>query len=178
MAADFNPIKNLFKGGAEGIVKGLTDGAANIISKVKADPTKVAEYEKELEELKTNANLEALRIANEAEKIQLEREEAYLKDNQSARDSNARIQESDKASWLAKNVGYILDLFTATLWGTITIILFLRIFKVAAQDVDMVSLLALHGTVTAVFMNSITFHRGSSKGSEDKSKELRELRNK
>lgn len=178
MAVNFNPIKNLFKGGAEGIVKGLTDGAANIISKVKADPTKVAEYEKELEELKTNANLEALRIANEAEKIQSEREEAYLKDIQSARDANARIQESDKASWLSKNVAYIIDLFLATLWGTVTIILFLKIFKITATDVDMVSLLGLHGTVTTVFMIVVNFHRGTSRGSEIKSQELKELRNK
>lgn len=126
-----------------------------------------------LELLKAKADIE-LKNAT----LEKDIDEMYLKDMQDARGSNVKIQESDKASWLAKNVGYILDLFVAALWGTITIILFLKIFKIAAQNVDMVSLMALHGTVTAVFMNTVTFHRGTSKGSEDKSKELKELRNK
>lgn len=158
-------LKDFFKSGAEGLVKGVTDGAANIISKLKADPTKVMEAEKELEKLRLDA-------AQKSEELAVKADEMYLKDTQDARNANAQIQNSDKASWLAKNVGYIIDLFLTALWGTVTIILFLKIFKIAAQDVDMVSLMALHGTVTAVFMTVVNFHRGTSKGSEDKQKHL------
>lgn len=59
-------LKTLISGGIEGIV----NSAGNIISKFKADPTKVVEVEKELEELKINAALESERIANQAEEIQ------------------------------------------------------------------------------------------------------------
>lgn len=105
-------------------------------------------------------------------KLNLEEAKAYMADTQDARANNSRIQESEKASWLAKNVAYMIDLFLTVLWGGVTIILFLKIFKVAAQEVDMISLMALHGTVTAVFMTVLNFHRGTSKGSEDKSKQL------
>lgn len=128
---------------------------------------KVMAHEEKVEEL-----------AIEKLKVEIDKEKAYLADTQDARTNNTQIQESDKASWLAKNVGYCIDIFLSLLWGTVTIILFLKIFKIAAQDVDMVSLMALHGTVTAVFMNVVSFHRGTSKGSEDKSKELKQLRTK
>jgi len=115
-------------------------------------------------------------IESKASTLEKDIDEMYLKDTQDARNANARIQESENASWLSKNVGYILDLFLATLWGTITVIMFLKVFKIAAQEVDMISLMSLHGTVTAVFMMSVSFHRGTSRGSEDKSKELKAIR--
>ena len=124
-----------------------------------------------LELLKAKADIE-LKNAT----LEKDIDEMYLKDTQDARNANARIQESDKASWLSKNVGYIIDLFLATLWGTVTVIMFLKIFKVTTMDIDMISLMGLHGTVTAVFMTVVNFHRGTSKGSEDKSKELKAIR--
>lgn len=171
-------LQEIIKGGFEGI----GNAAANIISKFKADPTKALEFEKEIEELRLNAGNEAARIAIEAEKVKqdelriaLEEYKTTLADKASSRDMNAKIQESDKASWLSKNVAYMLDLFVALLWGTITIILFLKVFKVVAKDVDMISLMALHGTVTAVFMVTMQFHRGSSIGSERKQRQLEKL---
>ena len=165
------PLPNVFKKIADKFSGGFLSGAAEVIEKFVADPTKKMEAMKELETLK---------IKHEEFLIQTEKdlEVEYLKDTQDARKSNVSIQESDKASWLAKNVGYIIDLFLAGLWGTVTIILFLKIFKIAATDVDMISLMALHGTVTAVFMITVNFHRGTSRGSEIKSQELKELRNK
>lgn len=108
-------------------------------------------------------------------KLQQAEYEAMLKDTASAREQNVALQNSDKASWLSKNVAYIIDIFLTVLWGTVTIILFLKIFKIAASDVDMISLMALHGTVTAVFMTIVNFHRGSSKSSEDKQKHIVEM---
>ncbi len=157
------------------LVGGKAVEAADTIANI-ADKFIQTKEEKDafaLELLKAKADIE-LKSAT----LEKDIDEAYLKDVQSARDANARIQESDKASWLSKNVGYIIDLFLATLWGTVTVIMFLKIFKVTTMDIDMISLMGLHGTVTAVFMTVVNFHRGTSKGSEDKSKELKELRNK
>ena len=60
-----NPIKDLIKGG----IGGIADGIGSLISKFKADPTKVAENLAELEKLKITSELEADRIANQAEEI-------------------------------------------------------------------------------------------------------------
>lgn len=51
-------------------INGIGNTAANIISKLKADPTKVAEAESDIEQLKINASIEAEKIANQAEEIQ------------------------------------------------------------------------------------------------------------
>lgn len=150
----------------------IIDGAekiANIADKFIQTKEEKDAFALELLNAKADIELKAATLEKDID-------EAYLKDTQNARDTNARIQESDKASWLSKNVGYIIDLFLATLWGTVTIIMFLKIFKITATDVDMVSLLGLHGTVTAVFMTVVNFHRGTSRGSEDKSKELKAIR--
>ncbi len=106
--------------------------------------------------------------------------DSYLKDTQDARASNVAIQNSDKASWLSKNVGYILDLFLGAIWGATTLFIIGRALKLVDADhnADMTAVLSIYGTITAVFMISLQFHRGTSKGSEDKSKELKEMRNK
>lgn len=160
-------IGKLFAGSAGDIVDKLGNVADKFIQ------TKEEKEEFQLELLKSKADIEL-----KADTLDKEITEAYLKDTQSARDANAKVQESANASWLAKNVGYIIDLFLSVLWGTITVIMFLKLFKIAAAEVDMISLMALHGTVTAVFMTVLNFHRGTSRGSEIKSQELKELRNK
>lgn len=161
-------LQGLFKEGAKGAVTGVLDGAASIIGRFKADPTKVVEAESALEQLRVNSELRL-------QELDVQIEEAYLKDTQSAREQNMAIQNSDKASWLSKNVAYMIDIFLTILWGAVTTILFLKIFKITANDVDMVSLMALHGTATAVFMTVLNFHRGTSRGSEDKQKHINEM---
>jgi hypothetical protein len=128
--------------------------------------------EVDLEEVKAEIQAKVQDHLIEISKLQQAEYEAMLKDTASARDQNVSLQNSDKATWLSKNVAYIIDIFLTVLWGTVTIILFLKIFKIAASDVDMISLMALHGTVTAVFMTIVNFHRGSSKSSEDKQKHI------
>lgn len=58
-------IKDLLSGGFEGI----TNGAANIIAKFKADPTKAMEVEAELEKLKIQANMELEKLSVQIEEI-------------------------------------------------------------------------------------------------------------
>lgn len=145
------------------------EAIANIADKFIQTKEEKEAFQLELTKAKADIELKSSTLEKDID-------EMYLKDTQDARNANARIQESENASWLSKNVGYILDLFLATLWGTITVIMFLKVFKIAAQEVDMISLMSLHGTVTAVFMMSVSFHRGTSRGSEVKSKELKAIR--
>lgn len=50
-----NPIKDILTGGIGQAIDSVTDGAANIISKLKADPTEVVKSQTELEKLKNDA---------------------------------------------------------------------------------------------------------------------------
>lgn len=81
-----------------GAVEGLGNTAANIITKFKADPTKALEYEKELEQARLNATLEA-------DRIQLDFEKEVTKRIESENNSiTARWQaDMNSDSWLSKN---------------------------------------------------------------------------
>lgn len=147
-----------------GIIGGKTadivDSITNTVDTFVDTKGEKAERDLKIHEIVTK-HMEA--IASDATK----NVEMYLADTANAREMNSKIQ-GEKPSWLARNVGYIIDLFLTSLWGTVTVILFLKVFKLAAAQVDMISLMALHGTVTAVFMTVVNFHRGTSKGSEVK----------
>ena len=92
----------------------------------------------------------------------------------SARDMNAKVQESASASWLAKNTAYALDI------GIVTATIFLAWFAfmkgVPDANKELVymalgSLITMSGTV-------LNFHRGSSQGSKDKTSEIQLLKDK
>lgn len=100
--------------------------------------------------------------------------ELYLKDVQDARNSNVKIQESDKASWLAKNIGYCLDIFVTFIWGFLTVYLLSVMLSLVKKDatVDYTAVTAVWGGVGAYMSTILNFHRGTSKSSEDKQKVL------
>lgn len=168
---NFPSLKNLVKGGTEGIISGITDGAANIISKLKADPTKALEYEKDLEELKTNANLKAMEIANEAEKIEVEKEKAYLADVSDARNMNKAIQADEKASWMSKNIAYCLDVLFVTAFITMLVIILYKQVPEENKEIFYTAFGLLGGYVSTI----INFHRGTSIGSKTNGDALRKI---
>lgn len=157
-------LANIFAGKGAEIIESVGKVADKFITTKEEKMQFDSEVQKEL-----NRHIEAMQIEANKEL------EILSKDVADARQMNSKIQDSDHASWLSKNVAYLLDLFLAILWGTITIILFLKLFKIGPENVDLISLLALHGTVTAVFMISVQFHRGSSIGSERKQRQLERL---
>jgi len=126
-----------------------------------------------LELLKAKADIEL-----KASTLEKDIDEMYLKDIQDARGVNARIQESDKASWLAKNIGYCIDIFIVGIWGFLTVYLLSVMLSLVKKDtaVDYTAVTAVWGGVGAYASTIINFHRGTSKGSEDKSKELKAIR--
>lgn len=82
----------------------------------------------------------------------------------SARDMNSRIQETDKASWLAKNTAFVLD-FCIVL--SAIIITFLAFFVgIPFENKEIIyTLLGSLWTYTGVVIN---FHRGTTAGSARK----------
>jgi hypothetical protein len=161
IAAKFTAMKG------SDLVKNLTEAVDTFVD-TKGEK---AERDLKIQEMVQNYNLELLKEANASDKM-------HLEDTQNARDNNTKIQESDKSSCLAKYFAYLMDGFLTLLFGTVTVILFLKLFKVADIEVDMVSLMALHGTVTAVFMTVVNFHRGTSIGSKVNGDALRKQLNK
>lgn len=100
--------------------------------------------------------------------------ESLLADVQDARDKDLRRLESLRTPPLGRYVGYVLDLLVGGVWAACTIYLLLRALKlVDAGGADLTGVLALYSTVTATFMTCLTFHRGSSAGSQAKDAALR-----
>lgn len=89
-----------------------------------------------------------------------------LQDVANSRGANVKIQESQFASWMAKNVPYLIDMFIMIIWGSLTIYFaarFLNIIK--TETVDLSPLLGIYSGVTALATQVLNFHRGSSMGS-------------
>lgn len=98
---------------------------------------------------------------------------AALADVADARNSNVKIQESQFASWMAKNVPYILDLFVMLIWGSMTIFIIAKAINLVNDDsIDWTAILGIYSGVTALATQVLSFHRGSSQGSKDKTKVL------
>ena len=98
----------------------------------------------------------------------LEAYEQDYKDLANARESNSRIQESQFSSFLARNTGYFLDLFMALIWGTLTVFIIGKAFHFVGDGVNFTEILSVYATVTAIFSQVVSFHRGSSMGSKMK----------
>jgi hypothetical protein len=127
-------------------------------------------------EAKAKAQMELTKLAQEGELAKMANDTKLFELNNantdSARDMNAKVQESTNASWLAKNTAYALDI------GIVTATIFLAWFAfmkgVPEANKELVymalgSLITMSGTV-------LNFHRGSSQGSKDKGGEIQKLK--
>lgn len=136
-----------------------------LIDRFLPDPAAAAAAKQELAQMQQNGEL--AKMANETKLVELTNA-----NTDSARDMNAKIQESAAASWLAKNTAYALDI------GIVTATIFLAWFAfmkgVPEANKELVymalgSLITMSGTV-------LNFHRGSSQGSKDKGADLQKLK--
>jgi hypothetical protein len=160
-------LGNLFSGGAEKLIGTIGGVVDNLVTS-----------KEEKEQLKIELAKEINRHNETTEAEITKRFEAELKDTADARNSNTRIQESDKASFWAKNTAYFLDIFIGLIWGSITIFLVAKALNLAESiHADMTAVLSIYSTVTAIFMICVTFHRGTSKGSQDKDKQISKMIN-
>lgn len=92
----------------------------------------------------------------------------------SARENNAKIQESSNASNLAKNTPYILDFFIVISTFALGLLLFLT--PIPEQNKDILNI--LFGTLLGLSVTVVNYHRGSSNGSAAKSDIINKLQGK
>jgi hypothetical protein len=143
----------------------LLSVGGKLIDKLIPDPEAKAKAQLELQKMAQDGEL--AKMANDIKLVELENA-----NTDSARDMNAKVQESTNASWLAKNTAYALDI------GIVTATIFLAWFAfmkgVPETNKELVymalgSLITMCGTV-------LNFHRGSSQGSKDKGGEIQKLK--
>ena len=136
-----------------------------LIDRFLPDPVAADKAKAELAQMQQNGEL--AQMANETKVLELNNA-----NTDSAREMNAKIQESDSASWLAKNTAYALDIGIVA--ATIFLAWFAFIKGVPEANKELVymalgSLITMCGTV-------LNFHRGSSQGSKDKNSEIQKLK--
>ena len=136
-----------------------------LIDRFLPDPAAAAAAKQELAQMQQNGEL--AQMANDTKLVELSNA-----NTDSARDMNAKVQESTNASWLAKNTAYALDIGIVS--ATIFLAWFAFIKGVPDANKELVymalgSLITMCGTV-------LNFHRGSSQGSKDKGSEIQKLK--
>lgn len=136
-----------------------------LIDRFLPDPVAAEKAKAELAQMQENGDL--ARMANETKVLEIGNA-----NTDSARNMNAKVQESANASWLAKNTAYALDIGIVS--ATIFLAWFAFIKGVPEANKELVymalgSLITMCGTV-------VNFHRGSSQGSKDKGEENRRLK--
>jgi hypothetical protein len=143
----------------------LLDVGSQLIDKLIPDPEAKAKAQLELATLAQNGEL--AQMANDTKLVELGNA-----NTDSARDMNAKVQESTNASWLAKNTAYALDIGIVS--ATIFLAWFAFIKGVPEANKELVymalgSLITMCGTV-------LNFHRGSSQGSKDRANEIQKMK--
>ena len=150
------------------IGKVTSTGAANIVESVGNVADKFITTGQEKEEFKAevakevNRHIEAMAAAQNSEL------ETLMKDMDSARDMNSRIQESDKASWLSKNIAYLIDCVFVVAF----ILMLVMIFNKAVPESNKELFYTGFGLLGANVSTILNFHRGTSIGSERKQKQI------
>ena len=138
-----------------------------LIDKLIPDPEQKAKAQLELSKMAQDGEL--AKMANDTKLFELNNA-----NTDSARNMNAKVQESTNASWLAKNTAYALDIGIVA--ATIFLAWFAFIKGVPEANKELVymalgSLITMSGTV-------LNFHRGSSQGSKDKATEIQAMKDK
>lgn len=153
-------LKNLISGKGSDIIESVGNVADRFITTGQEKAEFNAEVQKEI-----NRHIETLTTESNKE-LQL-----YLADTANARDMNSKIQESDKASWLSKNIAYMIDGLIILSFIVMLVMIFNRVVPDSNKELFYTGFGLLGGFVGTV----INFHRGTSKGSENKQKQLDKL---
>lgn len=141
--------------------------SANLPKLAQAVVDKGVDYVEEKIGVKLEPNMPPEKIAEIQAKAQEHEEFMVEQDNKNtadARDMNSKVQESQNASWLAKNAAYIMDFMV--ILATIALSCFAYFIGVPDVNKELVymalgSLITMTGTI-------LNFHRGSSASSQMK----------
>ena len=136
-----------------------------LIDRFLPDPVAADKAKAELAQMQQNGEL--AQMANETKVLEITNA-----NTDSARDMNAKIQESDNASWLAKNTAYALDI------GIVAATIFLAwfAFMVGVPEANKELVYMALGSLITMCGTVLNFHRGSSQGSKDKGSEIQKLK--
>ena len=135
----------------------LTDIAVGAIGKVIESVGNAADSLFTSDDERNKAEIEMRRIDADLDK-------AYLADTDSARKHDASVQDSQHASFLAKNVAYWIDLFiVGATFGLAYMILFKSI-----PEANKELIYTMFGSLLTLCMTVVNFHRGSSMKSQAK----------
>lgn len=154
-------LKDIFSKGASVLVEKVGEAFNKNFTNQEEKATAALELQREI-----NRSIEAL-VADATKQIELENA-----DRDSAREMNSRVQESAAASWLSKNVAYIIDL---TLLGGFFFMLAIIAYH-AVPESNKELFYTSFGALIMYLGTCITFHRGTSKGSEDKGKAIERMK--
>lgn len=100
--------------------------------------------------------------------IDLKETQAVLADVASARDNQTKIQESEHASWFAKNIHPLLSLIVIFL----TFIMYYVIAFTDVQDKSENIIIYILGALTTISTQVVAYYFGSSQGSKDKQRSI------
>lgn len=156
------------------IGKVTSQGAANIVESVGNVADKFITTGQEKEEFKAEVTKEVNRHIEAMASAQNSELETLMKDMDSARDMNSRIQESDKASWLSKNIAYLIDCVFVVAF----ILMLVMIFNKAVPESNKELFYTGFGLLGANVSTILNFHRGTSIGSERKQKQIDKIMHK
>lgn len=157
----------LFGSGAKGLVDSVGTALDGLITNKEELAAAKLAAEKEV-----NRHIETIG-ANVTRELELQ-----LQDVANSRDANVKIQESEHASWLSKNTGYCLDVFITLIWAGLTFYIaakYLNIIKMQA-GVDFSGVWGLYASVTGLMTIVLSWHRGSSRGSAEKSATIEKMK--
>lgn len=152
----------------------FSKAAATVVDSVGTAFDKNFTSKEEKDAAKLEITKEINRTFEVAENNAKEIYEAELKDIQSSRDANVKIQESDKASWLAKNVGYCIDVFLILVFSAMLWLIVYHTIPAENKELFYTSF----GMLGMYVGQCISFHRGTSAGSHAKQQQLNKLSNK
>lgn len=151
--------------------KGLVDSVGNALDGLITNKEELAAAKLAVEK-EANRHMEAMN-ASVTKELELQ-----LQDVSNSRDANVKIQESEHSSWLSKNTGYCLDIFISLIWSGLTFYIaakYLNIIKLNA-GVDFSGVWGLYASVTGLMTIVLSWHRGSSRGSADKSATIEKMK--
>ncbi len=157
----------------------FSSGASSLVTAVGDAIDKNLTSDEERKELDNEIGKATMQYELQMATLGLQETQAYLGDTASARDNQSRVQESEHASWLAKNIHPVLAF---AIIGLTFFMYWYIVFsdasasKIMAPNSPMKDIVIyILGALTTVATQVVSYFFGSSSGSADKSKALNAL---
>ena len=150
-----------------GAVSGLGDGISKVVNSINAPKEMVAQVQAQVADLLSKHKDALLAAQVEMEKQHADEKASLLLDVQNARNTNATIQVAEKASWLSKNIPYVLAIFMTAIWGGATAFTFDKMF-LAPPLTNTGPIALMYGGVSSLFGTILSFYFGSTHSSKNK----------